>query len=34
MLEKGETPEKGASLTRPLSKEEMEEFKEKYPDRI
>lgn len=34
MLEKGETPEKGASLTRPLTKEEAEEFKEKYPDRI
>lgn len=34
MLEKGETPEKGASLTRPLTKEETEKFKKDYPDRI
>jgi len=34
MLEKGDTPEKSASLTRPLSKEEAEKFKKEYPDRV
>lgn len=34
MLEKGDTPEEGASLTRPLSKEENERFKEEYGDRL
>jgi hypothetical protein len=34
MLEKGDTPEDGASITRPLSEKESEKFKEKYGDRL
>lgn len=34
MLEKGDTPEKGASITRPLSKEENEKFLKEYGDRL
>lgn len=33
-LEQGDTPEESASLIRPFSIEEIEEFKKNYPDRI